>query len=384
MSRSQSIETKCIHGGVHSFQDASRPISFPIYQTASFSHIEPGHNKTGFDYTRESNPTRHQLEETVAALEGAVDAVAFSSGMAAIAACLELLTPGDHIVCTEDLYGGTVRLLHNISEKNGLSVDFVDTGDLNALSAAIRPNTRAIYLETPSNPMMHVSDIRACAKLAKEHGALLIVDNTFLSPYLQNPLALGADLVLHSGTKFLGGHNDTISGFLCSGNEELAARIRLLSKTTGATLAPFDSWLMLRGIKTLAVRMERHQQNAQVLARWLQQHPKVTHVYYIGLPEDPGYAVNASQARGAGSMISFSVDSAETAKNLLANVRLVTFAESLGGTETLLTYPLVQTHPDVPEDVRQRLGITDRLLRLSVGLENADDLIADLAQALGE
>jgi cystathionine beta-lyase/cystathionine gamma-synthase len=384
MSRSHSIETKCIHGEAHSFQDASRPISFPIYQTASFSHIEPGHNKTGFDYTRESNPTRHQLEETVAALEGAVDAVAFSSGMAAIAACFELLTPGDHIVCTEDLYGGTVRLLHNISEKNGLSVDFVDTGDLDVLSAAIRPNTRAIYLETPSNPMMHVSDIRACAKLAKEHGALLIVDNTFLSPYLQNPLALGADLVLHSGTKFLGGHNDTISGFLCSGSEELAARIRLLSKTTGATLAPFDSWLMLRGIKTLAVRMERHQQNALVLARWLQKHPKVTHVYYIGLPEDPGYAVNASQARGPGSMISFSVDSAETAKHLLANVHLVTFAESLGGTETLLTYPLVQTHPDVPEDVRQRLGITDKLLRLSVGLENADDLIADLAQALGE
>jgi cystathionine gamma-synthase len=213
---------------------------------------------------------------------------------------------------------------------------------------------------------------------------MLIVDNTFLSPYLQNPLALGADIVLHSGSKFLGGHNDTISGFLCSGTEELAARIRLISKTTGATLAPFDCWLMLRGIKTLAVRMERQQQNAQKIAEWLLTQPKVRKVYYIGLPQHPGHEIQKSQSRGFGSMISFAVDSAETARHLLANVQVVTFAESLGGTETLLTYPVVQTHPDVPVDVRERLGITDTLLRLSVGLENVDDLIADLAQALGE
>lgn len=377
-----AIETRCIHGGPHRFQDGARAISFPIYQTASFSHVEPGHNGSGFDYTRESNPTRNQLEETISSLEGAVDTLAFTSGMAAISACFELFRPGDHILCTEDLYGGVVRLLHTISEKNGLSVDFVDTSDLALTEQAIRPNTRAIYVETPSNPMMHVTDLRACAALAKAHNALFIVDNTFLSPYLQNPLALGADIVLHSGSKFLSGHNDTISGFLCSGSREIADRVRLIAKTTGASLAPFDCWLLLRGLKTLAVRMERQQQNAAVLARWLAQQPHVQRVYYVGLPEHPGYAVNASQARGAGSMISFTVDSKETALRVLERVKLIIFAESLGGTESLITYPVVQTHPDVPKDVRERLGITETLLRLSVGLENADDLIDDLKQAL--
>jgi cystathionine gamma-synthase len=379
---SYSRDTQCVHGGAHAFADGARAISFPIYQTASFSHIQPGHNASGFDYTRESNPTRAQLEETVATLEGAEDAVAFTSGMAAVAACMELLQPGAHIVCTEDLYGGTVRLLHNISEKNGLTVSFVNTGDTAALQAALTSATKAIYIETPSNPMMQVTDIRAAAALAKAHGALLIVDNTFLSPYWQNPLALGADLVIHSGTKFLSGHNDTISGFVCSGSRTLGDKIRLLAKTTGATLAPFDSWLMLRGIKTLAVRMERQQESARRIVAWLQAHPKVQKVYYLGLPTHPGYAVNAAQSRGPGSMISFAVDTADTARRLLESVKLITFAESLGGTETLLTYPLVQTHTDVPEDVRQRLGITDTLLRLSVGLEDADDLIADLAQGL--
>ena len=354
----------------------------PIYQTASFSHIKPGHNGSGFDYTRESNPTRSHLEETVASLEEAADAIAFTSGMAAIAACFELFAPGDHIVCSDDLYGGVVRLFRNIEEKNGLQIDAVDTTDLNRVAAALRPNTRAIYVETPSNPMMHVTDLRGCAALARAHGALLIVDNTFLSPCFQTPLALGADIVIHSGTKFLGGHNDTISGFLCAATQELADRLRLTAKTVGSTLAPFDSWLILRGLKTLAVRMEYQQKSALTLAKWLQQQPKVRKVYYVGLPEHPGYAINASQARGSGSMLSFAVDSEATALQILAKVRLITFAESLGGTESLLTYPMVQTHPDVPQEMREHLGITETLLRLSVGLENVDDLIADLQQAM--
>lgn len=379
---SQSIETRCIHGGVHKYHEDSRAISFPIYQTASFAHIEPGHNGSGFDYTRESNPTRQRLEETVASLEGAEDTVAFSSGMAAIAACFELFKPGDHIVCSEDLYGGTVRYFHNIEEKNGIIIEFVDTTNQALLENAVRPDTRAIFLETPSNPMMNVTDIRACSALAKKVGALLIVDNTFLSPYLCNPIELGADLVIHSGSKFLAGHNDTICGFLCSATKELGDKVRLISKTVGNTLAPFDSWLVLRGIKTLAVRMERQQENAMKLAQCLVNLPHVEKVYYTGLPEHPGYAVHASQSKGAGSMISFSVDTKETALRVLQGVKVITFAESLGGTESLITYPVLQTHPDVPKDVRDRLGITETLLRLSVGIEGLDDLISDLKQAL--
>ena len=375
-------ETRCIHGGVHRHGDALGAVSYPIYQTAPFAHSEPGHNGSGFDYSRESNPTRSYLEETLTALEeGAVDTVAFSSGMAAISACFELFRPGDHIICTDDLYGGVVRLLHTVCEKNGLTVDFVDTGDAGKVVAALRPDTRAIYLETPSNPMMHVSDIRACAKIAHTQGARLIVDNTFLTPFFQNPFLLGADLVIHSGTKFLSGHNDTVCGFLCTNDPGLSAQLRQIAKTTGAALSPFDSWLTLRGLKTLAVRMERHEQNARRLAAWLEQQRFVERVYYVGLESHPQYALNASQARGAGSMISFSVDSRDTALRLLHGVKLITFAESLGGAETLLTYPAMQTHPDVPRAVKDCLGITDRLLRLSVGLENADDLIADLSQA---
>lgn len=375
-------ETQCIHGGgVHAYEEGTRAVSFPIYQTATFGHLGLGQS-TGFDYTREKNPTRQRLEETVSALEGAVDTVAFSSGMAAVSACFELFSPGDHILCTEDLYGGVVRLFNTIGRKNGLAFDFLDSSDLASLEAALRPGTRALYIETPSNPMMHVTDLCACAALAKERGLLLIVDNTFLSPYFQNPLALGADLVLHSGSKFLSGHNDTIAGFLSSANQDLADRVRLIAKTTGGALAPFDSWLVMRGLKTLSVRMERQQENAEKIARWLGTQEQISQVFYVGLPSHPGYAVNAAQARGAGSMLSFRTDSADTARRILERVRLITFAESLGGTESLVTYPMVQTHPDVPAETRERLGITDTLLRLSVGLEHVDDLIADLAQAL--
>lgn len=381
----EQFETRCIHGDVDSsLRDEHRAISYPIYQTASFSHIKTGHNDSGFDYSRESNPTRQRLEEIVSSLEGADGATAFSSGMAAITACFDLFSPGDHIVCSEDLYGGVIRLHNLISTKNGLTADYVDTTDLQTIANAIRPETKAIYVETPSNPMMNITDLRGCAKLAEEHGLLLIVDNTFLSPYFQNPLSLGADIVIHSGSKFLSGHNDTIAGFLCTKDPALTAKVRLLSKTTGGVLAPFDSWLVMRGIKTLAVRMERQQENAIKVADWLLNRPQVKKVFYPGLKTHPGCEINAGQASGFGSMISFHVDSKETALRVLQKVKLVIFAESLGGTESLITYPMVQTHPDVPQEMREHLGITETLLRLSVGLENADDIIADLQQAFEE
>lgn len=376
------FETRCIHGNqAFGFEEGTRAVSFPIYQTATFGHIGLG-KSTGYDYTREKNPTRQRLEETVSALEGACDTVAFASGMAAVSACFELFGPGDHIICSEDLYGGVIRLIRTVGSKNGLEVSFADTTQVQCIREQLRPQTRALYIETPSNPMMNITDLRACAELAREKGLLLIVDNTFLSPYLQNPLELGADIVVHSGSKFLSGHNDTISGFVCCAARENGERIRLLAKTTGGVLAPFDSWLVLRGIKTLSVRMERQQSNAQQVAQWLKGHRRVTRVFYAGLEEHPGYAVNRAQARGAGSMISFRVDSEQTAHRVLERVRLITFAESLGGTESLITYPMLQTYPDVPQAMREHLGITETLLRLSVGLEHVEDIIADLAQAL--
>lgn len=379
---SRSIETLCVHGDAHQIGDTYNSLTMPIYQTAAYSHTDLGHNASGFDYTRISNPTRTYLEETMCALEGAQATVSFASGMAAITAVFELFHPGDRIVCSEDLYGGTVLLFDSVSRKNGLELAMVDTTNIKAVEEAMTPETKAIYLETPSNPMMNVTDIRACAAIAKKHGAMLIVDNTFLSPYFQNPIALGADIVVHSGTKYLGGHNDTISGFVCLGDRAPEEQLRRIAYTLGATLSPFDSWLMIRGIKTLAVRMERQQQTAMAVAGWLQAQEKVTKVYYVGLPGHPGYAVNAAQSRGSGAMLSFRVESPELAVNILKRVKLITFAESLGGPESLITLPATQTHRDVSPEDREKLGITDSLLRLSVGLENAEDLIRDLAQAM--
>ena len=377
-----SMETLCVHGGQHSYADGARSLTMPIYQSAAFSHLVPGHNEHGFDYTRISNPTRQHLEETVSALEGAAYTIAFTSGMAAISCMFEQFAPGDHIVCSEDLYGGTVLLMNLVNQKNGLRFSFVDTTDNAAVEAALTPDTKAIYIETPSNPMMNVTDIRFCADAAKKVGAKLIVDNTFLSPYFQNPIAYGADIVIHSGTKFLGGHNDTISGFICCADKTLGEQLHKIAYAMGSTLSPFDSYMMIRGIKTLAVRMERQQQTALAIAKWLQGQEKVAKVYYVGLPDHPGYERNASQSRGSGSMLSFALDTPETALKILQNVKVATFAESLGGPETLITIPAIQTHKDVAEEDRLKLGITNSLLRMSVGLENADDLIADLDQAL--
>ena len=377
-----AIETVCVHGGEHQFPDSRESLSMPIYQTAAFGHPDLGHSPDRFYYTRLTNPTRNHLQETVAALEGATSAIAFTSGMAAITAVFELFAPGDRIVASSDLYGGTVLLFDSIGKKNGLLLELADTTDADALRAAITPGTKAVYIETPSNPMMNVTDIRLCAQLAHSVGAILIVDNTFLSPYFQNPIAYGADIVIHSGTKYLGGHNDTIAGFVCLKDETFSEKLYKISYTLGATLSPFDSWLMIRGIKTLAIRMERAQENAMAIANWLKQQKNVTKVYYVGLPEHPGYAVNASQSRGSGAMLSFAVATPELAQQVLAKVKLITFAESLGGPETLITFPATQTHADVPEAERNALGITDCFLRMSVGLENAQDLIADLDRAL--
>jgi cystathionine gamma-synthase len=379
----KNLETRCVHGGEHRFPDGRDALSMPIYQTAAFAHPDLGHSPDRFYYTRLTNPTRGHLEETVSSLEGAADTVAFATGMAAITAVFELFSPGDRILCSADLYGGTVLLFDLVEKKNGLILEFVDTTDPAALTAAMATAPKALYIETPSNPMMNVTDIGLCAKLAKEQGALLIVDNTFLSPYFQNPIALGADLVVHSGTKYLGGHNDTLAGFVCAADADVAEKVRKISIATGGNLAPFDSWLMIRGIKTLAVRMERAQENALAIAKFLRTHPKVTKVHYVGLPEHPGYAVNAKQSRGSGAMLSFAVDSHETALRVLEKVQIITFAESLGGPESLITLPVTQTHADVAPEERERLGITDSLLRLSVGLEHVDDLIEDLKQAIG-
>lgn len=378
----KSIDTVCIHGkDVRRFVDNTGSISFPIYQTAAYAHPAVGES-TGFDYSRLQNPTREEVERIVADLEDGIDALAFSSGMAAITTFFELFKPGDHIIVTDDLYGGTIRLLDHVNKKNGLQITYVDTSDFDQIIDNIKNNTVAIYIETPTNPMMKVTDIEKVAKLTREKDILLIVDNTFLSPYYQKPLLLGADVVIHSGTKYLSGHNDTIAGFLATNRQDLSEKLRFLIKTTGAGLSPFDSWLLLRGIKTLALRMDKHQANALEIANFLQGHKKVKQVYYIGLPQHPSYDIIKRQCTGFGGMISFTVDCEKTAKDVLQKVKLIQFAESLGGVESLITYPIYQTHADVPIDKRLAQGIDECLLRISVGVENAQDLIADLTQAL--
>ncbi len=379
---SYSIETRCIHGPEKPF-DNSGAVSVPIYQSATFSHLGVG-KSTGYDYSRLQNPTRDYTEQLVCQLESGVDAIAFSTGMAAITCLMELFEPGDHIIASDDLYGGSLRLFNHINRKNGLIFSFVDTSNIDAVKDYLTDRTKAIFIETPTNPMMHVTDIQAISTIASSIEALLIVDNTFLTPYFQQPLSLGADIVIHSGTKFLGGHNDTLAGFLVTSRHALSEQLRFLSKTVGACLSPMDSWLIQRGIKTLALRMERQQANALAISQWLETHPKVETVYYAGLPSNPGYATMQKQTTGFGSMISVTMTSREAAYQLLEGTTLIQFAESLGGVETLVTYPMTQTHADVPKDERERKGITDRLLRLSIGIEDVTDLITDLTHALME
>ena len=374
---SRGINTRCLHlEETEGKTDNYGALSFPIYQTATYAHPGVGQS-TGYDYSRLQNPTREHLEKIVCSLEGGVDAFALSTGMAAITLLFELFKPGDHIITESDLYGGSIRLFDNVSVKNGLIFTHLDCSS-DDVEAAVRENTRAIYLETPTNPMMNVSDISKIASIARKHDLILIVDNTFLTPYFQNPLQLGADVVIHSGTKFLGGHNDTLAGFIVTSSETIAEKLRFLIKTTGSGLAPFDSWLLIRGIKTLGIRMERAASNAIRIAEFLKTRKEVTKVFYPGLPEHPGFEIMKKQAKGFGAMLTFNVDSREHALKILSEVKMIKFAESLGGTETLITYPTTQTHADVPEEVRLRNGITPCTLRVSVGIEDPEDLIAEL------
>lgn len=375
------FESKVVHGAL-GCEPITGAVSMPIFQSATFRHIELG-NSTGFDYSRLANPTRQELERTMAILEGGIRGFAFSSGQAANMAVFSLLNVGDHVILSDDIYGGTLRIMNDIFGKYGIKYTYVDMSDLDAVKSAITPNTKMFFIETPTNPCMKVADIRVIADIAKSIGALTVVDNTFLTPYYQKPLELGADIVTHSSTKYLGGHNDTISGIVViKDNEEIAEKVRVHIKSHGSQLSPMDSWLVLRGLKTLAIRMTAHNENAYKVAHWLRTQPKVKKVYYVGFEDHKDYAVTKKQTTGFGGMLSFTVDRFETAKKILKNVDMIMFAESLGGTETLITYPTTQTHEDTPMDIKEALGITDCFLRLSVGIENADDIIADLDRAM--
>lgn len=373
------FETLCLHADGNK-KDEWGTLTTPICQSATFVHKGVG-VPSEYSYSRLANPTRAHLEHTVAALEGGRAAFAFSSGMAAIATVMKLFEAPAHIIASEDLYGGSLRLFRNVNTAEGMRFDFVDTGDIGRVESLICGDTKAIYCETPSNPLMQVSDLAALSDLARRRGLLLIVDNTFLTPYYQRPLESGADVVVHSGTKYLGGHNDTLAGFAVVKSAELEEKISYYYKTVGACLAPFDCFLIERGIKTLPLRMDKISANAAEIANWLRARRDVKKVYYAGFPDHAGYAVSLKQSKGFGGMISFEAESREMAETILRKVKVFQYAESLGGVESLITYPMLQTHADVPEEERNRRGITAAFLRISVGIENIKDLIADLEQA---
>jgi cystathionine beta-lyase len=375
------IATKMIHGGP-TVDLQTGALGVPIYQISTYRQTSVDHFGR-YDYARGDNPTREALEETIAVLEGGTRCLAFASGMAAISTTLMIFSPGDHLVVCDDVYGGAYRVLSTIFSRMGITSTFVDATSLSAIEAAIRPETKGIYLETPSNPLLKVTDLRGAAAIARTHGLITLVDNTFMTPYLQRPLELGCDIVLHSGTKFLNGHSDVICGFAVVRDAELGQRIRYIQNAFGTGLGPQDSFLTLRGVKTLKVRMDQSQQNTIQIAACLKAHKRVTAVHYPGLEEHPGFAIHAGQADGPGAVFSFELDSFETTKRLLEGSKLAAFAVSLGGVESILSYPARMSHASVPAEERQRKGITDTLVRLSVGLEDPDDLIADLEQAMG-
>jgi len=374
------FSTRAIHAGQPP-EPTTGAVSVPIFQTSTYVQEGLGENK-GFEYARLHNPTRHALEANIASLERGLAGQAFASGMAATSALMTLLSAGDHTVVSRNVYGGTYRLFTKILERYGLTFTWVDTTDLAAVEAAMTPATRLLFLETPTNPMMEVTDIAAAAEIAHAHGAVVAVDNTFLSPYLQRPLELGADVVLHSATKFLNGHSDLLSGLLVSSRPEHAEAFAFAQKSTGGVPSPFECFLVLRGVKTLAVRMERHETNARAVANYLVGHPKVRRVLYPGLADHPGHDLQKRQARGFGSMITLDMGTLEAAKTLLAGVRVIVLAESLGGVESLISHPATMTHSSVEPAKRIELGITDSMVRISVGIEDLTDLMADLDRAL--
>jgi len=356
-------------------------VNFPIYPSTTYRHPGVGQS-TGYDYTRSGNPTRAVLEEALADLEGGARGLAFSSGMAALTTLFLNFSAGDHLLVSEDLYGGTYRVLDQVFGKFGLQVSYVDTTTVATVAAALRPQTRALLVETPGNPLLGIADLSALGSLCRDRKLLFVVDNTFMTPVLQRPFDYGADIVVHSATKFLGGHNDLCAGVLVARTPELGERLYFLQNSTGAVLSPQDCWLLMRSLKTLHIRLERHCRSAAVVAEWLARHPRVTKVFYPGLFEHPGHSLAGTQMHDYGGMLSFRVADAALARQVLERLQLISFAESLGGVETLMTLPAVQTHADIPEADRQRLGIDEALLRLSVGLEDPQDIIADLEQAL--
>ena len=372
--------TKLIHNG-NEIDKHTGALSVPIYQTSTY-HQADIDNPGEYDYSRSGNPTRKALEDTIAQLEGGTRGFAFSSGMAATSSALSIFSSGDHIILCEDVYGGTYRISSTFFNRFQVEITFVDASDLANIKNAIKPNTKAVFLETPSNPLLKITDLQGAIQLAKEHDLLVLVDNTFMSPYLQRPLELGADIIIHSATKFIGGHSDVVGGLVVVKEEALAKRIYAVQNGFGAILGPQDCWLLLRGVKTLKVRMDYQQQTAQKLAEWLEQHPRVEQVYYPGLPGHPGRETHFSQSDGAGAVLSFKAIDTATAKSFMKNVKLAAVAVSLGGVETIASYPVKMSHASMPLQQREKLGITDTLIRVSVGLEEIDDLIRDFGKAL--
>ena len=374
------IDSVLIHGGTDG-DLTTGAVNVPVYQTSTYKQDGLGKNR-GWEYSRTGNPTRDALEKLIADLEKGSYGLAFASGLAAINTVLSLFKTGDRLVVSDNIYGGTFRILDNVFKNFGITYTIVDTSDADAVEKALGDDVKAVYVESPANPLLTVTDIEKIAKISHDHGKLLIVDNTFMTPYLQQPIVLGADIVIHSGTKYLGGHSDTVSGLAVVNDKALADRLYYLQNAIGGVLAPWDSFLMIRGIKTLGVRMDRHEKNANRIAEWLSGSGYVTKVYYPGLVSDPGYEIQKKQARGAGAMISFVLDEKYDYKVFFESLKLITLAESLGGVESLVCHPASMTHAAIPADIRKEVGIVDELIRFSVGIEDADDLIADLEQAI--
>jgi cystathionine gamma-lyase / homocysteine desulfhydrase len=373
-------KTKLIHGGIPSDKNTGAVV-YPIYQVSTYKQDDVGVHK-GFEYSRTGNPTRHALEELIKDLEGGKRGFAFGSGMAAITAVMMLFDSGDHVILTDDVYGGTYRVMSKVLNRLGIESTFVDTTDIEKIEAALKPNTKALYVETPTNPLLKVTDIEAAAQWAKSKNLLFMVDNTFNTPYWQNPIELGADIVLHSATKYIGGHSDVVAGLVVVNDDKLGEDLHFVQNSTGGVLGPQDSWLLIRGIKTLGLRMEAHESNTKKIVDFLKEHPSVEKIYYPGLEEHPQHDIAKKQSGGFGGMVSFDVGSEKNADAVLKKVKYFTLAESLGAVESLISVPARMTHASIPAERRAELGITDGLIRISVGIEDAEDLIEDLKHAL--
>ena len=382
MASYKHIESALIHGGIYGDRFTGA-VNVPIYQTSTYEQEIPGKHK-GWEYSRTGNPTRAALEALIAELEGGIAGFAFASGMAAITAVLSLFDTGDKVIISSNVYGGTFRVLDKVFNHFGIGYSIEDTSDIDNLDSKITPDVKAILIETPANPLLSITDLKAVAELAHKHGILAISDNTFMTPYIQRPIEHGFDIVLHSATKYLGGHSDVVSGLVVVNRKDLKERLAFIQNSTGGVLGPFDSFLLIRGIKTLGVRLDRHVANAEAAARYLVDNPHVKKVYYPGLPDFPGYEVNKKQAKNGGVMISFELKENHDINKFFRSLKLISLAESLGGVESLVCHPASMTHASIPYEVRQKVGITDGLIRLSIGIENIEDLIEDIDNAIKE